>query len=237
MFARLLLFLYATHAACWSVGPSLVPQEQFKPTTTATELLNDVVQQRGLHIAHQVILVHPSDDLVSVLSYAAAGDVLLLANGVYKPEATDASALVIGKNITIAAQQTGQAVLDGQGKRRVLEITNGHVLLKGLNITNGSTDYGASGGGIYIEGGTLNIDNSQISSNTATIWGGGAYLSKGTATNFSNCSIAGNQAGDNGGGIYAEQGARVQLDDRSAVQSNKPDGCYGFWSSPACNKQ
>jgi hypothetical protein len=140
MFARLLLFLYATHAACWSVGPSLVPQEQFKPTTTATELLNDVVQQRGLHIAHQVILVHPSDDLVSVLSYAAAGDVLLLANGVYKPEATDASALVIGKNITIAAQQTGQAVLDGQGKRRVLEITNGHVLLKGLNITNGYTE-------------------------------------------------------------------------------------------------
>ena len=140
MFARLLLFLFATHAACWSAGPSLVPQEQFKPTTTATELLNSVVQPRGLHIAHQVILVHPSDDLVSVLSYAAAGDVLLLANGVYKPEATDASALVIGKNITIAAQQTGQAVLDGQGKRRVLEITNGHVLLKGLNITNGYTE-------------------------------------------------------------------------------------------------
>ena len=65
---------------------------------------------------------------------------LLLANGVYKPDATDASALVIGKNITIAAQQTGQAVLDGQGKRRVLEITNGHVLLKGLNITNGYTE-------------------------------------------------------------------------------------------------
>jgi predicted outer membrane repeat protein len=56
--------------------------------------------------------------------------------------------------------------------------------------------------------------------------GGGAYLSTGTATNFSNCSIAGNQADDKGGGIYAEQGARVQLDDRSAVQSNKPDGCY-----------
>ena len=136
----LVLVFFATHAACWSAGPSLVPQEQFKPTTTATELLNSVVQPRGLHIAHQVILVHPSDDLVSVLSYAAAGDVLLLANGVYKPEATDASALVIGKNITIAAQQTGQAVLDGQGKRRVLEITNGHVLLKGLNITNGNGD-------------------------------------------------------------------------------------------------
>ena len=97
----------------------------------------------------------------------------------------------------------------------------------------------ANGGGIAIEGGNVRIDNSVISNNKAdfaTSGGGGALLLNGTATNFSNCSIAGNQA-YKGGGIYAEQGARVQLDDKSAVQSNKPDGCYGFWSSPACNKQ
>jgi len=318
MFARLLLVLFATHAARLSAGPSLVPQEQLKPTTTATELLNGVVQPRGLHNARQVILVHPTDDIVSVLSFATAGDVLLLANGVYKPEASTAatyhpysttgdplflasgvySGLVIDKDITIAAQHTGQAVLDGQGKRRVLWIGNGHVLLKGLKITNGSGgDNGGGihisggdltirntqiisntadvrfggGGGIYITGGTADIRDSKISANSASSGGGifvnrggkltisnaeissntavghygegqgaGAYIFQGSTAKFSNCSIAGNQADSKGGGIFVEQGAHVQMDDKSAVQSNKPDGCYaqhGFWSSPACNKQ
>jgi len=192
--------------------------------------------------------------------------VLLLASGVYKPAATGDYGLQINKNITIAAQQTGQAVLDGQKQRGVLSITAGFVHLKGLNITNG---YGGRGGGIYIERsdtvltitstsihnnaadyfgggvfiyqGTVNIISSQIYSNSATfpVWqgdGGGVYISEDAATTFSNCTIRGNQA-TSGGGIYVEHGAQVKLDNQSVVTSNKPDGCYGFWSWPACNKQ
>ena len=85
----------------------------------------------------QVILVHPSDNLSAVLMYASPGDVLLLANGRYQPGV----AVVIDKNITIAAQNVGQAVLDGQKSHTVIQISSGTVALKGLNITNGTSDY------------------------------------------------------------------------------------------------
>ena len=81
----------------------------------------------------RVILVHPSDNLSAVLEYASPGDTLLLANGRYHPGVT----VVIDKNITIAAQNVGQAVLDGQNNHGVIEIDYGTVDLKGLNITGG----------------------------------------------------------------------------------------------------
>ena len=81
----------------------------------------------------QVILVHPSDNLSAVLEHASPGDVLLLANGRYLPGVK----LVIDRNITIAAQNVGQAVLDGQNDHGVIHIHSGTVVVKGLNITGG----------------------------------------------------------------------------------------------------
>ena len=142
MLLRFVVLLCAGHAVAWSAKASLVglgkePEpSHLQPTITASAMLGGV-RPTGIRVPHQVILVHPSDDLVSVLSYASAGDVLLLASGVYTPAATGDFGLQINKNITIAAQQTGQAVLDGQNERTVLSITAGFVHLKGLNITNG----------------------------------------------------------------------------------------------------
>ena len=142
MLLRLVVLLFAGHAVAWSakaslVGPGKEPEpSHLQPTITASAMLGGV-GPTGIRVPYQVILVHPSDDLVSVLSYASSGDVLLLASGVYKPAATGDFGLQINKNITIAAQQTGQAVLDGQNERAVLSITAGFVHLKGLNITNG----------------------------------------------------------------------------------------------------
>mmetsp|Transcript_33602 Transcript_33602/g.92076 ORF Transcript_33602/g.92076 Transcript_33602/m.92076 type:complete len:350 (+) Transcript_33602:370-1419(+) len=349
MLLRFVVLLCAGHAVAWSAKASLVglgkePEpSHLQPTITASAMLGGV-RPTGIRVPHQVILVHPSDDLVSVLSYASSGDVLLLASGVYTPAATGDFGLQINKNITIAAQQTGQAVLDGQNERTVLSITAGFVHLKGLNITNGSNFGGAgNGGGIFISGGTVAIETSQIFSNTASggggiyiegigtvniigstinnnqavdggggfeiaggsivnindcaihnnqavsvfgggiavfggtvnindcaidnnqakAWegggiyifgsgtvmtitstsiyentatnGGGVYIGGYAATTVSNCTIRGNQAAS-GGGIYVEHGAQVKLDNQSVVTSNKPDGCYGFWSWPACKQ-
>mmetsp|Transcript_39928 Transcript_39928/g.104917 ORF Transcript_39928/g.104917 Transcript_39928/m.104917 type:complete len:374 (+) Transcript_39928:369-1490(+) len=373
MLLRFVVLLCAGHAVAWSAKASLVglgkePEpSHLQPTITASAMLGGV-RPTGIRVPHQVILVHPSDDLVSVLSYASSGDVLLLASGVYTPAATGDFGLQINKNITIAAQQTGQAVLDGQNERTVLSITAGFVHLKGLNITNGvGTQVGGGifisggtvaietsqifsntasfrdGGGIFISGGTVAIETSQIFSNTASggggiyiegigtvniigstinnnqavdggggfeiaggsivnindcaihnnqavsvfgggiavfggtvnindcaidnnqakAWegggiyifgsgtvmtitstsiyentatnGGGVYIGGYAATTVSNCTIRGNQAAS-GGGIYVEHGAQVKLDNQSVVTSNKPDGCYGFWSWPACKQ-
>mmetsp|Transcript_27531 Transcript_27531/g.70262 ORF Transcript_27531/g.70262 Transcript_27531/m.70262 type:complete len:297 (-) Transcript_27531:250-1140(-) len=296
MLLRFVVLLCAGHAVAWSAKASLVglgkePEpSHLQPTITASAMLGGV-RPTGIRVPHQVILVHPSDDLVSVLSYASSGDVLLLASGVYTPAATGDFGLQINKNITIAAQQTGQAVLDGQKQRGVLSITAGFVHLKGLNITNGvGTQVGGGifisggtvaietsqifsntasfrdGGGIFISGGTVAIETSQIFSNTASFgneggagggiaieggtvnindcaihnnqapYGGGVIIAEDAATTVSNCTISGNQA-TSGGGIYVQHGAQVKLDNQSVVTSNKPDGCYGFWSWPACNKQ
>jgi len=269
MLLRFVVLLCAGHAVAWSAKASLVglgkePEpSHLQPTITASAMLGGV-RPTGIRVPHQVILVHPSDDLVSVLSYASSGDVLLLASGVYTPAATGDFGLQINKNITIAAQQTGQAVLDGQNERTVLSITAGFVHLKGLNITNGVGTQ--VGGGIFISGGTVAIETSQIFSNTASFgneggagggiaieggtvnindcaihnnqapYGGGVIIAEDAATTVSNCTISGNQA-TSGGGIYVQHGAQVKLDNQSVVTSNKPDGCYGFWSWPACNKQ
>ena len=46
--------------------------------------------------------------------------------------------LEINKDITIRAQNAGQAVLDGENARQVIKISSGTVVLEGLKITKGS---------------------------------------------------------------------------------------------------
>ena len=81
------------------------------------------------------------DTLQAALTAASPGDELVLADGTYTGNGGNAGSadnvLVINKDITIRAQNAGQAVLDGQGTRRVLYVWSGTVSLEGLNITNG----------------------------------------------------------------------------------------------------
>ena len=94
-----------------------------------------------MHVTRRlsVINVDPSGDLVAALASASPGDELVLADGTYTPAADGINALIIDKDITIRAQNTGGAVLDGQNSRRVIKIVGGSVTLSGLSITKGST--------------------------------------------------------------------------------------------------
>ena len=86
-------------------------------------------------------VVSPGANLQTVVDAATAGDEIVLADGTYTGSGTSAAGsnmLYINKNITIRAQNPGQAVLDGQGARRVIYIASGTVVLDGLNITGGS---------------------------------------------------------------------------------------------------
>ena len=71
--------------------------------------------------------------LQAALDAASAGDILELADGTY----TGTSHLAISKDITIRAQNSGQAILDGENARHVIYITSGTVTLEGLGITKG----------------------------------------------------------------------------------------------------
>ena len=92
-----------------------------------------------MHVARRLatINVSPSDDLQSKLNSAGAGDTLVLADGTYSGSGDNV--LEISKDITIRAQNSGQAILDSENARRVIYITSGTVTLEGLNITRGYT--------------------------------------------------------------------------------------------------
>ena len=71
--------------------------------------------------------------LQAALDAASAGDILELADGTY----TGTSQLAISKDITIRAQNSGQAIIDGENARRGIYISSGTVVLQGLGVTRG----------------------------------------------------------------------------------------------------
>jgi hypothetical protein len=73
------------------------------------------------------------DDFPALVANAVAGTTFVLADGTYQLSGT----IVIAKDITIRAQNEGEATLDGQDTHRVFEITSGTVVLEGLVITRG----------------------------------------------------------------------------------------------------
>ena len=91
-----------------------------------------------MHVVRRLALidVSPSDNLQTKLNNAGAGDTLVLADGNYTGSGDNV--LEISKDITIRAQNSGQAILDGENARRVIYITSGTVTLEGLKITRGS---------------------------------------------------------------------------------------------------
>jgi hypothetical protein len=114
-----------------------------------------------------------------------------------------------GGDLTIQGNGAANTIIDGGGIDRVFHncpsvgCTN-TVTLSGITIRNGSVT--GSGGGICNRAtfGTLIVDNSTISGNTAE-WGGGIYNWEDGTLNVQNGSIvSANTARDVGGGIYNE---------------------------------
>jgi len=94
-----------------------------------------------------------------------------------------------------------------------------------LNITN-STLYSNTaylGGGVMNNGGTLNITTSTLSGNTGSYGGyGGGVCSGGGALNITNSTLSGNTAA-NGGGIY-KGGSTVNVKN-TILAGNTPNNC------------
>ena len=81
------------------------------------------------------------DDIQTAIGSAADGDTIEL-DGLYKGLET---AIIIDKNnLTILGND---AILDAQGKSRILNITGAGVILKNINFINGNTT--DNGGAIY----------------------------------------------------------------------------------------
>ena len=178
----------------------------------------------------------------AAVDLAAAGDTVLVSNGVYATGVTvtpgfeSSNRVVITKNIHVRSVN-GPGVTSIRGLNaggssnatlnvRCVFITNG--LLAGFTLTNGaaprlaSTDVDSCGGGAWARGGLLT--NCVIAGNASRLKGGGVYEGR-----LINCTISGNtatstlSASGSGGGSYGSTLINCVVSSNKAVFGG---GCY-----------
>jgi len=177
-------------------------------------------------------------NLQQAIDASAPGDVISLDAGVYTHTS---SFTTLGKAITIrgAVDPDGlpTTILDGQGQRRVLHLSQGEgagTVFENLVVRNG-VSYGpvACGGGLVLAGASPRFVNCVFTANFVQGWnyagyGGGIHLSGSNAT-FVRCIVRGNQAygpNSSGGGMYLESSAPLMQ--QCVFEGNSaPTGGYG----------
>jgi hypothetical protein len=131
--------------------------------------------------------------------------------------------LAIKKNLTITGPGAANLTISGNHASRVFEVlsmSDPHVSLSGLTISNGSATYPYLGGGILVDtGATLALSNSTLSGNSAGQ--GGAINNQGTLTVIG-CILTGNSAGE-GGAIDNVGGQSILTVSASTLSYNSAD--------------
>jgi hypothetical protein len=165
---------------------------------------------------------------------AAAGDEVVVTNGIYRAVNVDKPLLlqsVNGPRVTIidpvrqsrCAYLTNGTSLAGFWLRHgAADLFGGGVYCTSSNVfltncvitdntvyTNSNGSVVGSGGGVY--GGTLY--NCLVASNSAAVYGGGAI-----ASTLYNCTVTGNHANRRGGGVYSSAATNCIVYTNTAVQ-------------------
>ncbi|MCK5772571.1 MAG: right-handed parallel beta-helix repeat-containing protein, partial [Thermoplasmata archaeon] len=108
---------------------------------------------------------------------ADAGDDLFLTNGTYLEN------VIVGKTLTMSANFTGQALINGLNSDHTMEVKGKNVQITGLNFTN-SWDYS----GLYIIGDGPILDEVTCHDSTDGLWLKGVNGAEITGSNFNNCT-------------------------------------------------
>ncbi len=101
--------------------------------------------------------------------------------------------LVLDKNLSIAGPGARNLNITGGV---ILQVSAGTVTISGLKI-------GPGGEGVYMSGGTLTMNDCEISGNTN---GGGFFTTVGTTLNLNGCTLTGNQKNVQGGAAIESDG-------------------------------
>ena len=137
--------------------------------------------------------------------------------------------LAIGKSLTIngpnSVVNTDPIIISGNNATRVFQINSGTTAtLSRLTITGG---HDVDGGGIF-NSGTLNVNNSTISGNTATAKGGGINNNAFSTVNIINSTISGNFCtGFSGGGIQNGFGSTANATNSTISGNSATNGGGG----------
>jgi Domain of unknown function (DUF4347) len=142
-------------------------------------------------------------DAISLANNAAGADTINFTGSIFKDAVPDQITLTSGKllinsDITIKGTGASKLSISGNNASRVFEIASSNVTISGLLITEGLANGGLPNGGGILNTGTLTLNNSTVSGNTA-VNGGGIYNGGTLALNSS--TVSGNTAFNGGGGI------------------------------------
>ncbi len=194
----------------------------------------------------------PFKTLAEALNIAADGKIIVVRSGTYTE-----SDLVIDDDITIKADKGATVIIDADEEGRAF-IVSSTATLRDLSITGGmALDESSIGGAILVNGGSLTLNNVNISASTAGTGGaigttatsnltvinsgftensamyGGAIYTAGEA-NISGSKFNGNEVYGNGGAIYVNTTSPVSISSNvfTANEANKGSALYIENGSP-----
>lgn len=165
----------------------------------------------------------PCATINGAISKASGGDTINVAIGIYT--GTGDEVVLIGKDITLSGgwdssftTQSGTSTIDGEDSHRGIYVKYGvAATVDFFTVQNGHTDIG-HGGGIYNIG-TLTLNNSTVSYNTAIELGGGIFAGNDSLTVIMDSRIYANHSLDQGGGIASHYNSQLSMS-RSWVVGN-----------------
>lgn len=138
----------------------------------------------------------------------------------------DASAQAI---LVKGALELRSGVLQNAGGQHIVIVDCGTLDVNGGYIVGGGRD-GTPGGGIYVDNGTVNIQDGVVAANRGSS-GGGIFVSSGGTLNISGGAVTGNWVNngntDNGGGIFVKSGGTLNLSGGYVTNNYKYCECSG----------
>jgi LPXTG-site transpeptidase (sortase) family protein len=146
--------------------------------------------------------------LRQAIADANSGDTITFDASLSGATITLASPLTLYKNVTIDGSALSSPLsISGNSSVSVFNINSGiAVILDSLTIKYGNAN---SGGGINNKG-TLTVNNSTFSGNSAKYFGGGIFNENGGNITVNNSTFSGNSS-INGGGIYNQNGSNTTV--------------------------
>jgi hypothetical protein len=125
-------------------------------------------------------------------------------------------------NCTLSRNSAGGTGGNGGG----LYIEEGTLTVAGCQFSANSTRDAASGGGAAIcaSGGTLTINGSTLSSNSAAYNGGGILLTNSAVLTINGSALSSNSATNNGGGIYLVDNCTLTINNSTVSSDWAPSG-------------